>query len=65
MTTNCSICVKTLYIIQIEAAGGRQNAAEAGPQQDLALVSPAVLPRLHTLAQAMLRCRGSHVFKVP
>ena len=25
---------------------------------------PAALPKLHTLAQAMLRCRGSHVFKV-
>ncbi|KAL0036401.1 hypothetical protein WJX77_006182 [Trebouxia sp. C0004] len=47
----------------IAVSGGRQNAAEAGPQPDLALVSPAVLPRLHTLAQAMLRCRGSHVFK--
>ena len=33
-------------------------------KQELVLVSPAVLPKLHTIAQAMLRCRGSQVFKV-
>ena len=45
-------------------AGSRQTSPEAGVQQDLVLVSPAVLPKLHTLAEAMLRCRGSHLFKV-
>ena len=47
------------------AAGCKQGVSEAPlPQQELVLVMPAVLPKLHTLAQAMLRCRGSHVFKV-
>ena len=49
----------------VHAAGSKQGVSEASlPQQELVLVMPAVLPKLHTLAQAMLRCRGSHVFKV-
>lgn len=49
----------------MHGAGSRQSAVE-GPlaQQELVLVMPAVLPKLHQLTQAMLQCRGSHVFKV-
>lgn len=52
------------YIARFVIAGSRPTSPEAGVQQELVLVSPAVLPKLHTLAQAMLRCRGSHLFKV-
>lgn len=49
----------------MHAAGSRQAISEADfPQQELVLVMPAVLPKLHQLTQAMLQCRGSHVFKV-
>ena len=46
-------------------AGSKQGVSESPiPDEALVLVIPAVLPKLHTLTQAMLRCRGSHVFKV-
>ena len=54
-----------IWIPSAMAAGTKVDSGEvAPPQQELVLVMPAVLPKLHTLAQAMLRCRGSHVFKV-
>ena len=59
--------MKTKESVKVHcAAVSKQGVGEAAlPQQELVLVMPAALPKLHTLAQAMLRCRGSHVFKVP
>ena len=49
---------------QCSGAVNQEAAVQQQQQPELILVSPAVLPKLHTLAQAMLRCRGSQVFKV-